>query len=112
MNSSRSACRLGFSMLTTIFGIEGTASGLHRQVTKTDMCRSRFEPGVAAVLAISVSCGANHSIQPVDVELALVRLRSTRKLTERPNTPHEFHSPRPFSVSATALNDPPNDVIE
>ena len=50
------------------FGMGGTASGSHRQVTKMEMWRSSEEP--AAAFAMSMSMGANQLIQPKDMNIS------------------------------------------
>ena len=53
--------KLGRSKITSELGIGGTASGLHRHVTYIETCTSSVG---AAALRISISIGANQSIEP------------------------------------------------
>ena len=59
-------------MVVMEFGMGGTASGSHRQVTKMEIWRSSEEP--AAAFAMSMSMGANQLIQPKDIDVSALFL--------------------------------------
>jgi len=61
--SLSNVCMDGRMIVTSELGIGGMASGLQIQVTNTDMCRSKDVP--AAMFAMSMSIGANHSMDAV-----------------------------------------------
>lgn len=50
-------------IVTSEFGMGGIASGSQMHVTNTDMCRSNDVP--SAIVAISMSIGANHSMDAI-----------------------------------------------
>ena len=63
MKGTSRACMEGLTIVTSLFGITGAASGSQKQVTKNLMCRESDGSSSAAV-AISASWAENQSIQP------------------------------------------------
>ena len=60
--TSRS-CIEGLTIVTSLLGIAGVASGSQKQVTKNLRCRES-DGSLSAAVAISASWGANQSMQP------------------------------------------------